>query len=220
MATKPPTWQQTSQVFDEKAAEYDSWFDESLLFDIELAALQELTTPLSEPRLELGVGPGRFAEKLGVMVGVDPAHAPLQIASERIPVVCQGVGEQLPLKDESMATVYVLFTLCFTQQPQQVVAEAYRVLQAGGHLVLGTIPADSPWGHALQEKKEADHPFYRHARFYEVRQLVQWLVGQGFEAREIRTSLFQTPDELAEMESSRPGLVEDAGFAILVVQKL
>lgn len=76
-------WRKAAQVFDERAAEYDAWFDESLLFAIELAALQELATPLLGPKLEIGVGPGRFAEALGVEFGVDPALAPLALAKKR-----------------------------------------------------------------------------------------------------------------------------------------
>ncbi len=213
------TWQQAAAVFEQRADEYDSWYDDSLLFDIELTALQELTTLLPEPRFELGVGPGRFAEKLGVSVGIDPALAPLSKAAERIDHVCQGVGEDLPLRSGSVGTMYLLFTLCFTQEPQKVLAEIYRVLKPGGYLVLGVIPADGPWGEHLQAKKEADHPFYRYARFCEVRQIVQWLVAEGFEAKEIRASLFQPPDKLEKMEHSRKGLEADCGLALLVIQK-
>ena len=58
-------WRQAAGVFDERAAEYDGWFEDSLLFAIERGALQELDTPLLDPKLEIGVGPGRFAEASG-----------------------------------------------------------------------------------------------------------------------------------------------------------
>ncbi len=63
---KETFWRQAARVFDERAAEYDAWFEGSLLFAIEREALQELATPLLGPKLEIGVGPGRFAEALGV----------------------------------------------------------------------------------------------------------------------------------------------------------
>lgn len=221
MNTKNPSWRQTAQVFAERAAEYDSWFDhDNPIFATELQAIKEITIPLAGPRLEVGVGSGRFAEALGVEFGLDPALASLELAAPRLDSICQGVGEALPLRDECMATVYLLFTLCFLPEPEKVLAEIHRVLQPGGYLVLGMIPADGPWGEYLQAKKDKDHPFYRHARFYEVRQIIQWLVGMGFEAREIRASLFQAPDEMVEVEHSRKGLVEDCGFAIFVVKKI
>ncbi|MEN8140224.1 MAG: class I SAM-dependent methyltransferase [Thermodesulfobacteriota bacterium] len=214
------SWQKSAAVFDERAAEYDSWYDDSLLFAIELAAIKELRTPLAAPRLEIGVGPGRFARELDVELGLDPAHGPLRLAAGRIPHVCQGVGEELPLADNSFSSIYLLFTLCFTQEPRKVIAEAHRVLRPGGHLVLGVIPADGPWGLHLQAKKEAGHPFYKGANFFEMGQLVRLLVAQGFEAREMRSTLFQAPDQVAELEDSRQGLVEECGLALIVVKKV
>ncbi len=213
---KETFWRQAARVFDERAAEYDAWFEDSLLFAIEREALQELTTPLSGPKLEIGVGPGRFAEALGVEFGVDPALAPLAFAKKRGVRVCQAVGEALPCGGQSMRTVLLLFTFCFLVDPLPVLRECRRVLRPGGHLVLGLIVADSPWGRMLQQKKEADHPFYRQARFYAPGEVEQYLGGCGFVVEEIRSSLIQPPEALREMEHSRGGLVSQAGFAVLV----
>jgi len=211
-----PSWRQAAGVFDERAAEYDAWFENSLLFAIECAALHELTTPLLDPKLEIGVGPGRFAEALGVEFGVDPALAPLALAKKRGVRVSQAVGEALPYAGQSMQTVLLLFTFCFLADPSPVLLECRRVLKPDGHLVLGLIVADSPWGRALQQKKEAGHPFYQQARFYDPSEVEQCLVGCGFVVEERRSSLIQPPEALREMESSQAGLVSQAGFAILV----
>jgi len=190
--------------------------ENSLLFAIECAALQELTTPLLGPKLEIGVGQGRFAEALGVEFGVDPALAPLALAKKRGVRVSQGVGEALPYAGQSMQTVLLLFTFCFLADPYPVLRECRRVLKPGGHLVLGLIVADSPWGRMLQQKKEAGHPFYQQARFYAPEEVEQCLAGCGFVGEEIRSSLIQSPEALREMEHSQAGLVSQAGFAILV----
>lgn len=213
---KETSWHQSARVFDERAAEYDSWFEGSLLFGIELAALQELITPLSGPKLEIGVGPGRFGEALGVEFGVDPALAPLFFAKKRGVRVSRAAGEALPFAEQSMGTVLLLFTYCFLVDPRLVLQECRRVLAPGGNLVLGIIVADSPWGRMLQKKKEERHPFYRQARFYEPIEVEQVLVGCGFVVKERRSSLMQQPGTLTEMERSRAGLVSQAGFAVLV----
>jgi len=213
---KETFWRQAAQVFDERAAEYDAWFENSLLFAIERAALQELATPLLGPKLEIGVGPGRFAEALGVEFGIDPALSPLDFAKKRGVHVSQAVGEALPYAGQSMQTVLLLFTFCFLVDPRPVLLECRRVLKPGGHLVLGLIVADSPWGRMLQQKKEAGHPFYQQARFYGSSEVEQCLVGCGFIVEEIRSSLIQPPEALREMERSQAGLVSQAGFVILV----
>ena len=209
-------WRQAANVFDERAAEYDGWFENSLLFAIERTALQELITPLLDPKLEVGVGPGRFAEALGVEFGVDPALAPLVFAGKRGVLVSQAVGEALPYADQSMQTVLLLFTFCFLADPRPVLLECRRVLKPGGHLGLGFIVADSPWGRMLQQKKEDGHPFYRQARFYAPGEVEQCLGGCGFVVEERRSSLIQPPDALREKEHSQAGLISQAGFAILV----
>jgi SAM-dependent methyltransferase len=214
-----PFWQKAAQVFDERALEYDGWYDESLLFAIELAALKELQTELAQPRVELGVGPGRFAGELGVTVGIDPARGPLVLASRRIAGVCQGVGEDLPLRPDAIGTLFILFALCFTEKPARVLVQVAQALRPGGHLVLGLVPGSGPWGQALQAKKTAGHPFYHYAAFYEVREVKGWLRAAGLQIVEQRSSLYQRPEALAEFESSQVGWHKDAGFVVLVARK-
>ncbi len=213
------TWRRNSAVFDERAEEYDSWYDDSLLFDIELTALKELQTSLVGPKLEVGVGPGRFARELGSDFGIDPAFAPLQISQRRNIGVMQGIGEKIPLHEGSVATVYMLFTLCFVNSPQGVLAECYRILKPGGHLVMGIVPALGQWGKALNAKKEKNHPFYKYASFYTAGEVEALLEDADFDVVEQRSSLFQEPDSLVGLESSRVGLSEQAGFFLLVGQK-
>ncbi len=62
-------------VFDEHAEEYDRWFDEHpAVFQSELEALKKVL-PEKGTGLEIGVGSGRFAERLGIQYGVEPARA-------------------------------------------------------------------------------------------------------------------------------------------------
>ena len=209
----------SSEVFHERAKEYDSWFDNSLLFDIETAAVRSLPLPVATPALEIGVGPGRFAEALGSGFGIDPAFAPLQIAKTRNISVSQAIGEALPFCDNAYARVSLFFTLCFVQNPAGVLSESYRILQETGQLVLGFVPATSQWGMNLQQKKEEGHPFYEHARFFTVDEVKALLTKQRFSLKASVSSLYQAPSEVTHMESPRPGMDKNAGFVVLAATK-
>lgn len=214
-----PIWQKAAQIFHERAAEYDGWFDTSVLFKVELAALHDLTTPLAEPKVEVGVGPGRFAREMGVVLGIDPAFGALELAKKRVAGVCQGVGEELPMGSSRVGTVFLLFTLCFTTDPRRVIAELVRIIRPGGYVVLGFIPEESPWGVVLRQKRDAGHPFYQHSRFYKTAEVSIWLTQAGLNLVETRSALFQSPAEVEAGEPSRSGLQDGAGFVLLVGQK-
>ncbi|MDH4322003.1 MAG: methyltransferase domain-containing protein [Desulfobulbaceae bacterium] len=212
-------WRLSSEVFDQRAEEYDRWFDDGELFGIEREALLGLTTPLIGPKVEVGAGPGRFAAALGVDLGIDPAMAPLQIAAQRGVTPCRGIGEELPLTGNSCGAVFLLFTLCFLEDPRKALRECHRVLRPGGHLVIGMVPAESPWGAHLTAKREAGNPYYRQARFRTPAAVTQWLTECGLTVTEQRSTLHQPPGARVVAEQSRPGLSPDAGFVILVSEK-
>lgn len=208
-----------AKVFHDHAEEYDSWFAGSLLFDIELAALQCLQTHFEHPKMEIGVGPARFAQALGVAFGFDPARAPLRLAQQRGIICCQGVGEYLPVQARAMGTVYLLFTLCFADNPRQILSECARSLKTGGHLVIGMIPAESNWGRYLRDKKEAGHIFYEHASFYTIETVSRWLAKANMEIIECRSTLYQHPEHVEQKEEPREAPDEQAGFVVIVARK-
>ncbi len=219
MNEKDMVGHKAAKVFHDHAEEYDSWFAGSLIFEIELAALLCLQTPFEHPKVEVGVGPGHFSQALGVGFGLDPAKAPLALASKRGIICCQGVGEYLPVKDRAMGTVYLLFTLCFGDDPRQILSECARNLKTGGHLVIGMIPAESNWGRYLGDKKEAGHIFYEHASFYTIETVSRWLAKANMEIIEYRSTLYQPPEHVEQNEEPREVLDEQAGFVVIVTRK-
>lgn len=220
MNVQANSWQQSSHVFNTRADEYDSWFENNLLFTIESAAIEALSIPVTTPALEIGVGPGRFAQKLGSDFGIDPAKAPLHIASTRDITVCQAVGENLPFCSNSFSMVSMFFTLCFVQSPTQVLYETYRVLRKDGDFLLGFVPSTSQWGKTLLKKKEAGHPFYKYAHFFTITE-VETLVRNGrFSIQDAMSSLYQSPESVTTVETPHSGMDESAGFIALHLTKL
>ena len=213
------TWQQAAWVYEEQADEYDSWYDDSLLFAIELAALKQVVESLPEPRLELGAGPGRFASQLGVGLGIDPAPAALRHGLARGITGIAGIGEQLPVRTGSIGTVFILFTLCFLVDPLQVLRECHRVLQENGRLVIGQIPRHSAWGQLLEQKKAQGNPYYQYANFLTITRSIALLEQSGFSLLKSSSTLLQPPEQLTRFEVAEPGSNERAGFSVLVAGK-
>lgn len=208
-----------AKAFHDHAEEYDCWFEESLVYEIEETALKSLHAQMDDPKMEIGVGPGHFARNLGVAIGIDPAWAPLTLASERGIKCCQAFGEQLPVKDSVIGTIYVLFTLCFVDDPQKTLWECSRSLKAGGHLVIGMIPSGGAWGRSLAVKKKAGHFFYKYAHFYTIAAVKKLLAKANMRIIEFTSTLYQVPGCIEQKEASREVLDEQAGFVVIVATK-
>lgn len=207
------------QPFEEGAAEYDRWFNDSPIFAMELATLHAFRTGLPSPRLEIGVGPGRFAQALGIGYGIDPALTPLRLARRRGIMVAAATGEEVPVRSATIGTAVLLFTLCFVANPAGVLEECARILRPEGRMLLGLIPRDSAWGRRLAERGRAGDPYYRHARFRTIASVQEMLTACGFEVFEAWSCLRQPPGKDPAPEAPMAGIDERAGFCALLASR-
>ena len=160
----------SGKVFEREASTYDAWYESpegSALFEAELDALRPLSSVAGSESLEVGVGSGRFAERLGIAYGVDPAIAPLRIARRRGIESIAATGEQLPFRDSAFTAVTFVFTLCFVTDAVRTLQEAARVLRPDGVVIIGVVPADGPLGQHYQSLGRSGHRIYRYARFFD-----------------------------------------------------
>ncbi len=164
-------------VFNRNAERYDAWYDKNR--ELYEAELELLPKPVS-PSLEIGVGTGRFTV-IGIDVGIDISLPMLKIARRRRVECVWGDAANLPFKDKSFRSVYLVFTLCFLEEPVKVLREIRRVLN--GVLVTCVIPADSKLGREYAKKGS---PFYQKARFYTEKEVMNMLQSTGFKVKEIR----------------------------------
>ena len=207
------------QPFELHAERYDRWFDEEpgrSIFPSEVAAIRLVLKDTHGPRLEVGVGTGRFASELEVTLGLDPSREVLRVARRRGVEVVQGVGEALPFADASFGAALFIATLCFLDDAMAALREAIRVLRPGGSLVLADVIADSPWGRLYLEQKRAGHPFYAEAAFFTLEDLYYLLDDVGLKVTSSVSTLVQPPDTagiVAEQPIHR--LVREASFVCL-----
>ncbi len=181
----------TAPVFDRLAHRYDSWYERNRV----IAELEVRVVASILPKgfgVEVGVGSGYFASKLGVPLGVDPSIHMLRIALARGIEAVQGVGEALPIRTASLDYILIIVTLCFVDNPLQVLKEAARTLKPGGSLITCIVPADSPWGKHYIEMGRKGHPFYSIARFYTVDQVEEMARKAGLKPIET-VGILSTP---------------------------
>lgn len=210
-------------LFNAIAKSYDAWYDRPgghAIFNAELACLRMLVPECRGRWLEVGVGSGRFAVKLGISEGVDPSQGMLDIAASRGIRTKPGCAEALPFPARSVDGVLLVLALCFVANVKQAFSEISRVLRPGGILLLGIIPGDGPWGQAYRKKAEGGHCVYAHARFRTVSETVVLAEEAGLELKEAASTLFWPPGEAGETEPCvRRGVAAEAGFVGLLFRK-
>jgi ubiquinone/menaquinone biosynthesis C-methylase UbiE len=211
---------ESESVFDKLTNQYDAWYDSEEgrpLYESELRCLRPLVEASPKPILEIGVGTGRFAMHFPDVTGIDPSLNALRIAGKRGVKTLHGYGEDLPFKDETFGCILIIVTVCFVENPLDVLREAKRVVKKDGSIIIGFVPKDSPWGIFYEEKKSAGHPFYRNARFYTMKDVEDMLQAAGLKISRIRSTLLQRPDESLRVEEPLEGNISGAGFLCMEV---
>ncbi len=156
--------------FETHAAEYDAWFDRNeRVYESELLAVRELLPPAGD-WVEIGVGSGRFASRLGIPLGVEPTEGMAALAAARGVDVLRGTAESLPLEDASADAVFLITTLCFVDDIDRTFAEVERALRSGGRAIVAFLPGDSRFGELYCELASEDR-FYRHATLHTKRRV-------------------------------------------------
>lgn len=204
--------------FETHAAEYDQWFDSergSLIFSQELECLRLAVDTANGRWLEVGVGSGRFANALGVQVGIDPSQEMVGIASERGIEAHLAPGERLPFEDSSFDGVLLVCTICFLNDPRKTLMECWRVLTDSGRLVISFVPSNSPWGvyHSLRGKR--GHTFYSSAHFYTSEEIKALAENAGFTCQAEHGCVLPIPDESLGGDDISRVTLRDESFVVL-----
>ena len=114
------------KIFEGKAEKYDKWYDKNKeIFEEEVKCIENLIE--GKNIAEIGIGTGRFAEKLGVKIGIDASLDMLKIARKRRIEVVRGDAHNLPFKSSTFDCLLFILTICFLDNPIKALNEAKRV---------------------------------------------------------------------------------------------
>ncbi|MCD6505680.1 class I SAM-dependent methyltransferase [Candidatus Poribacteria bacterium] len=206
-----------SGIFDEYYREYDLWYERNRLAYLSELEAVKIALPEEEGRgLEVGVGTGRFASRLGIPYGIDPSFRMAKLAEDRGVRVIVARGEEMPFKDDEFDYALIAITICFVRDPERVIRETRRVLRDGGRIIVAIIDRDSFLGRAYQAKKSK---FYEEARFFSVDEVVNLLGESGFDDFSLLQTIFRFPHELEEVERVEMGYGR-GGFVVISARKI
>jgi len=200
-----------SNIFNKYYKKYDSWYDKNkFAYLSEIEALKK-SVPKESKGLEIGVGTGRFASRLGIKYGVDPAYNMLKVSKKRRIDVRHAQGERLPFESSSFDYVAVIITLCFVKDPIKVLIEAKRVLKKNGKIIIAIVDRSSFLGRFYQKKKSL---FYKKARFFSTREVTDLLKMSGFGKVSYYQTLYKLPDKMKSVDKPGKGFGK-GGFVVI-----
>ena len=174
--------------FETHVEQYEAWYEKyKAVYESELLAIQELL-PKTGEGIEIGVGTGRFASRLGIKKGVEPVAQMGAIAKTRGIEVVSSLAEALPISKGKFD--YVLFvTIEHLADPEMAFKEAHRILKPEGALIVAFIDKERPLGLQYQKNKQ-NSTFYHDANFYSVDEVLGFLKNQEFRDFEFAQTLF------------------------------
>ncbi|MGE3727043.1 MAG: class I SAM-dependent methyltransferase [Candidatus Sericytochromatia bacterium] len=172
-----------------QAQAYDQWFElYAGTFASEVKLLKSLL-PDFHSALEIGVGSGRFAQALGISIGVEPELAMAELARKRGIQVIAGQAEALPFAENTCDFLLMVTVLCFVSDRIQSLQEAWRVTQPGGYLLIGTLDPAQSWVHNRLQKGQ----FLSQAKPVSLSQLQAELRAIGWQEQKCAQTLVNEP---------------------------
>ena len=203
--------------FEKYAARYEEWFEANRwVYEAELRAVKALL-PLVGKGLEIGVGTGRFAEPLGIKIGVEPSKRMRQIAEKRGIQVVDGIAEKVPFDDATFEFVLMVTTICFVDNIGKALLEAHRVLSHNGFLIIGFVDRKSMLGQTYLDSQD-ENEFYKEATFYSVDELVEVMDEAGFIDLTFKQTIFNPLSETVKDEPVKSGHGEGS-FVVICGRK-
>jgi len=203
--------------FEKYVSRYENWFDvHGFAYQSELAAIKTLL-PKDGVGVELGVGSGRFAAPLGIKFGLEPSNKMSSIAKQRGISIIEGVAEMLPFQNDRFDYALMVTTICFLDNIEASMKEAFRILKPGGSLIIGFVDRNSPLG-MIYQKQKAENVFYRDAIFLTTVEIISYLNKARFTGFIFAQTIFHHLNDVKTIEPVKQGYGEGS-FVVIKAEK-
>jgi len=205
------------EPFNNYTMEYDSWFERHhIIYQSELLAVKKVI-PIAGKGIEIGIGSGRFALPLGINFGIEPSQKMSHFAAKRKLSVIKGIGEAIPVADETFDFVLLVTTICFLDNVEKTLKEINRILRRDGCIVIGFVDKESKIGKKYQKNKDSNI-FYREAIFYSTHDVLVHLKKTGFSQFAFYQTLFNRLEDINQIEPIKSGY-GDGSFVVVKCKK-
>ena len=203
--------------FNKHYMQYEEWFLENhYVYQSELHAVRHFI-PSKGDGFEIGIGSGKFAEPLGLKIGVEPSKAMRKLAKKKGLKVYNATAEKLPFEDERFDYALMVTSICFVDDIDKSLREASRVLSHDGFIIIGFVDRTSRLGEIYEKNKE-ENVFYHMATFYSTDEIINLLHNHNFEKIEIIQTVFGKLSEVKEIQKFKEGY-GDGGFIVMKATK-
>ena len=172
--------------------------------------------PENKHGMEIGVGVGRVASPLNIKVGVEPSKKLAEMARKKGITVFEDFAERLSFNDCEFDFVLMVNVICFLENIGKAFKESFRILKKGGFFIVCFIDKNSSLGKKYHQKKDRSR-FYKEARFYRVREVLDYLKKTGFGDFEFKQTIFEGDDD--KLQPVKKGYGEGSFVIIKALKK-
>lgn len=172
---------QSKEYFDEVASNWDNMRNDFFSDEVRLVAYKTAHVEEGKIAADIGAGTGFISEgllKKNVnVIAVDQSDEMLNLLKEKFSdyknLKCiQGVGENIPLENNTVDYVFANMFLHHVENPDIVIKEMYRILKSGGKLVITDLDA-----HDFEFLKTEQYDVWMG---FDRKDIIKWFEDAGF----------------------------------------
>ncbi len=198
----------------EDVSEYEEWFKtNNKLLASELEAIRQFI-PATGKGIEIGVGTGIFASKLGIVHGVEPSEEMAVEALKKGIHVIKATAENLTIDDETYQFALMVTVDCFLDDVSKAFSEVRRILVKNGTFIIAFLDKDTPLGNFYEQNKHL-HKSYKDASFHSASEISNLLKQAGFEIQEKIQTIYSLDNTYQEIKCG----VGEGVFAVIKARK-